>query len=243
METENTSAAVETPPELKPTVHNKPLGPLNRAQMEALNVADMVGGAAQNADYALALAGRDISPEFTRKFRKLVEGVREQATALLVSVTVRRVAIINERRAWDALAAVVKQVQMAAKQKYARTNRPRLDDYLIGTKWERTNASLAQASQTVLGVASTDTLPGINARLKGFQKVREEWVAACDAVAHATAAVAHDRDELAAAIRTVNDQRFTIQAAAAAEWPHGDESNRTVRLAFGLNPSRQLRAG
>jgi len=241
MEIENTPVATELSPELKATVKSKSSGPLSRAQAYGLMLADTVGAAAQHEAYAMALAGRDITSEHTRKFLKLIEAAREGATVVVVSTTLRRVAVSNEAAARKNLAAMVREIQKAAKQKYARTNRLLLEDYLISKKWNTDTASLAQASQTVLDRASQDTLPGINVRLKEFHKVREEWVAASVAVAEAKTALANGRTELAKTLQAVDDQRFAIQTAADTEWPHTDESNRTTRIAFGLNPTRAMK--
>ena len=134
-------------------------------------------------------------------------------------------------------------MQKAAKQKYARTNRIALGDYLIGQKLNGSRPNLEQTSQTIIGRATSDTLPGFTtARVKALGTQRQTWLVAQSAQAEAETAAMSARAELKAMVKSIKDRKIAIQLAADAQWPHTDEENSGVRKEFSLSPRRPLAA-
>lgn len=135
----------------------------------------------------------------------------------------------------------MREVQKAAKQKYASTNRIALANYLIGKKLNGSRPNLAQTSQALVTQLGNDTLPGFTAaKVKNLGTLRDSWITAQDAQAQAEAAALDSRAELLTMLKSVEDRRRALQLAADAEWPHTEDANAGVRKEFGLQPRRPL---
>jgi len=170
-----------------------------------------------------------------------VDTAREQATAALVSTTLRQNASAAEADAADALLAGMREIQKAAKQKYARTNRISLRDYLIGKKLNGNRPNLMQTSQTLLDKAAEETLPGITpAKVKALRTTRQRWVDAHTAQTENRAAAITQRTELGSQLKSIEDRKMAIQLAADAEWPHTDEANAGIRSQFAIPATRPV---
>jgi transcriptional regulator of heat shock response len=242
MNTTSAATAVAEPsPGPAPETKTKSPGSLNQAQARALTKAENIGLAAQNEDHAPALAAREITADFTTQFLADVDGAREQATSVLVSTTARQTASAAERVASKSLLGGLREVQKAAKQKYARTNRIFLRDYFIGKKLNGSRPNLMQTSQTLLDKASGETLPGITtAKVKALRTARQTWVDAHTAKTANQSTALTQRVELKDMLKSIEDRKQAIQLAADAEWPHTDEANAGIRTQFALPAKRPL---
>ena len=241
-ETSTTAVAEPTPVPAPETKHKSP-GLLNQRQAKALSKAEKVGLAAQHADHASALAARDIGEDHVTQFLADVDAAREKATAGLVSTTSRQNATATEAATAKTLLAAMREIQKAAKQKYARTNRISLRDYLIGKPLNGSRPNLMQTSQTLLDKASEETLPGITAaKIKSLRTVRQAWVDANTAQTESKSAALTHRTELQNMLKSIADRKVGIQLAADAEWPHTDETNSGIRGEFAMPARRPLLA-
>lgn len=239
-DTTTTAVAEPTPVPAPETKHKSP-GLLNQQQARALTKAEQVGLAAQHKDHAPALAARDISEDHITQFLADVDTAREQATATLVSTTLRQNASATEATAADALLAGMREIQKAAKQKYARTNRIALRDYLIGEELNGNRPNLMQTSQTLLNKAAEETLPGITAaKIKALRTARQAWIDANTAQTENRATAITQRTELQELLKSIEDRKVAIQLAADAEWPHTEKASAGIRTQFAMATTRPV---
>ena len=137
----------------------------------------------------------------------------------------------------------MQEVQKAAKQKYARTNRLALGDYFVGQKLNGNRPNLLQTSQTILDKPAADTLPVITtAKVKKLGTLRQGWIDAKAAQTDSSTAAQSARANLRTILKSIEDRRVAIQLAADAEWPHTDETHAAIRKEFGLSSSKPLQA-
>src|ERR1041385_5849256 len=131
------------------TKTNKSPGIVNQRFARLLTRAEFIGITAQKDDYASVLANREINDDDVSKYLASVDAARDKAAAALTSTTARRSATAAEKKAQRELEAGLHEVQKAAKQKYARTNRIALTDYFVGRKLNGNRANLLQSSQSI----------------------------------------------------------------------------------------------
>ena len=133
-------------PEPVPAVNSKTKSPglLNQAQARALTKAEQIGTAAQHPDHAPALDGRDISQAFVAQLLSDVDAARDQAASAVASTTARINATADATTAAYTMIGGLQEVQKAARQRYSRTNRIALNDYLIGEKLNGSRPNLLQ---------------------------------------------------------------------------------------------------
>ncbi len=216
-------------------------GPLNKRHAQLLASSESLGSAAQDADHAPTLEARDISANFVTQFVSDTNAARNKVADTLASRTAKLNATASEKKTAHALINGLREVQKAAKQIYARTNRIALKDYLVGKPLNGSRPNLEQTSQTIINKAAADTLPGITtAKLEALRASRQTWMDAVGAQAESHAVSLTDRAELSDMLRSIQDRKLAIQLAADAEWPHTDSENAGVRTTFGLHPKRPL---
>lgn len=161
--------------------------------------------------------------------------------AAVNNTTAHREATAAEKKAAKKLEAGLREVQKAAKQKYARSNRLALADYFIGKKLNGSQHNLLQTSQTILGKVAGDELPGITTtKVKALGAQRKSWLDATETQTMAETASLSSRAELKTMVKSIKDKKIAIQLAADAEWPHSDEENSGTRKEFALSPKRPL---
>ncbi len=229
------AAGTETKPKRSP-------GLINQAHARALSRAESVATSAKLTAYAPALEARDIEGEFTDTLLEDVDKGRDKAAEAVANTTAQRHAAATARREAKKLEAGLREVQIAAKQKYARSNRIAMRDFLVGRKLNGSHANLAQTSQTIINRAGSDKLPGFTAaRVKALDTQRQAWLDAQAAQAEAETAAIKARAELKELVKSITDRRFVIQLAADAEWSHQEEVNGAVRKEFGLSTKRPLK--
>jgi hypothetical protein len=241
---DNTDTIAVAAPVAEPTSTPKrkhSRGPLNKAHLRKLTKAEGVGQAAQNTDYAAPLAAREIDADFVTQFLSDTDDARTKAADALQHSTATQNATATEGKAAYTLVAGLQEVQKAAKQKYARTNRIALGDYFVGKKLNGNRPNLLQTSQTIVNKLADDTLPGITAaKVKKLGTLRQGWIAAKTAQTDSSTAAQSARAELKTMLKSIEDRKVAIQLAADAEWPHTDEANAAIRKEFGLSPRKPL---
>ena len=238
-EASTTVVAPEPVPAVK-TKHKSP-GLLNQTQARALTKAEQIGLAAEHPDHAPALDGREITKDFVTQLATDVDAARDLAAEALASTTARQNATTAATTAAYGLIGGLQEVQKAAKQRYSRTNRIALKDYLIGEKLNGSRPNLLQTSQTILNKAGTDVLPGITpAKLKALRTARQAWIDAHTTQTESKATAVKHRAELKDAVKSIENRKVAIQLAADAQWPHSDGVNAGVRTQFALPTKRPL---
>lgn len=218
-------------------------GAINQAHARAMSRAESVATSAKHAAYAPSLETREIEPEFTDKLLEDVGKRRDKAAEAVANTTAQRNAAATAKREARKLEAALREVQIAAKQKYARSNRIAMGDYLVGRKLNGSHANLAQTSQTLINRAESDKLPGSTAaKLKSLGTQRQAWLDARASQKEAESAAKTSRAELREMLKSITDRRVAIQLAADAEWTHAEEANAAVRKEFALSAKRPLKA-
>ena len=217
-------------------------GPLNQAQLRRLTRSENIIQAAKHPDRASALDGRDISDDFLTTLADDTDAARAKAAEAMQHTADSKAATANERKAAQALIAGLQEVQKAAKQKYARTNRMALEKYFIGRKLNGSRPNLLQTSQTILDNLASDTLPGITAaKTKALNAARQGWIAANALHSDTQSSARAARAELKVMLKSLDDRRIAVQLAADAEWPHTDEENAATRKEFSLPRNRPIK--
>lgn len=221
----------------------KPCSSINQAFARELTKAESVVQAARNPARVTALANREIDDAYVTALFTEIGNARDKAAAVVINSTAKREATAAQTAAEKRLLALLQEVQKAAKQKYARSNRIALKVYFVGKKLNGSRPNLAQTSQTILGKLATDTLPGITAtKVAALETARTNWVNATDTQDAAEAAVLDAHAELKSLIKNVTDRRVAVQLAADAEWPHSTEEHGGVRKEFALSSRRAFAA-
>ena len=237
----NTTVAVAAP--AAEPKHKRTRGPLNQGYLRKLTNAETIGAAAQDEDYASPLSQRDIDKDFVTELLADLDAARNKATEALQHTTAARSATAAEAKANSALHGALQEVQKAAKQKYARTNRIALGDYFVGKKLNGSRPNLLQTSQTILSKLAGDKLPGFTpAKIKGLGALRQGWIDAKVAQTDNTTAARTARAALKTLLKSIEDRKVAIQLAADAEWPHSEEENAAIRKEFRLSHRRPFKA-
>jgi len=232
-----TAAAPAVAPQKKRT-----RSPLNQGQLRELTKTESVVLAAQDPDHAAALDKRDISAEFVAGVKTDVDAARAKAGGVLQHSTAAQSATAMEATTADALLAALHEVQKAAKQRYSRTNRIALKDYLVGNPLNGNRRNLQQTSQLILAKTAADDLPGFTpAKIRTAATLRQSWMNALATQADELKATQNARAELKAMLKSIADRRVEIHLAADAEWPHTDEAHAGIRREFGLSPKRPFK--
>ena len=215
--------------------------PINQGHARELTRTEAVAAAAQAAGRTTGLAAREVNAEFVTELLADCEVARTKMGEAVNNTTAQRNATAAEKKAAKALEAALREVQKAAKQKYARTNRIALADYFVGKRLNGSQPNLAQTSQTIIGKLATDDLPGITAaKERAIGTLRQAWVDASEAQASAETAAQAARAEVKTMLASIRDRRHALQCAADAEWPHSNEENGGVRREFALSSRRPL---
>ena len=241
METLNNDAAAAA--EVAEPKRKQPRATLNQVHLRKLKRAESVVVAAVETSRAPRLALRDISESFVDNLRADTQAARAKAAAVVHHSTAGQTSTVEEGKAARALLAALQEVQIAARQKYSRTNRVALADYFIGRKLNGSQPNLLQTSQTIITRLETDVLPGITAaKVKNLGTLRQAWIDASNAQGEAVQAAQTARAELKTLLHSIGDRRIAIQLAADAEWPYFNEGNAAVRRDFSLPARRPYKA-
>ena len=240
--TESAAVAAPSAPAAEPK-RKRTRGSLNQAHLRKLTKAEGIGQAAKNTDYATPLAAREIDADLVAELLSDTDEARAKAADALQHSTAAQTATAEEGKAAYALVGALQEVQKAAKQKYAHTNRIALGDYFVGKKLNGSRPNLLQTSQTILNKLGADTLPGITAaKVKKIGTLRQAWIDAKATRIDSSTAAQSARAELKTLLKSIQDRKVVIQLAADAEWPHADKENVAIRKEFGLSPRQPFQA-
>lgn len=239
---DNTDSIAVAAPVAEPK-QKRTRGPLNKDHLRKLTKAEGVGQAAQNTEHAPLLAERDITPALVTQLLNDTDEARDKAADAVRFSTASKNATADEDTAAHTLLAAMQEVQKAAKQKYARTNRIALDDFLVGKKLNGNRPNLLQTSKIILNKLAGDTLPGIKAaKITKLRNLRLAWINANAEHSDSNTFAQNARAELKPMLKSIEDRKVAIQLAADAEWPHTDKTHAATRKEFGLSPRKPFHA-
>ena len=218
---------------------------LNQAQVLALTKAEQIVAAARKPAHLAALDAREIPVAVLDQLDVDIEAARKASARAIHSSTDKEGATLDQAAAKRALLAAIQEVQSAAKQKYARRDPVRLQDYFVGKRLDQSRADLLQYSSGILlrlqgDAAATpavapDPLPGISAaKIAALAAARKAYSDAKKPQSDSVSDASDERDERDDLIASITDRRIEIQFAADAEWPYSDEGNAGVRREFYL---------
>ena len=240
------STPESSPPVTPPAAAAKP-GYFNQAQLEDLDLAELILASARSN--AAALEEQDITTVYLDGFAAHASETRARASESGQGKEDAKAATELSGKAATSLFTALQQIQSAAKQKHKMlaedgdpsTNFP-TDGYLIGTRLNGSRASLLQNAATLITRIQEDALPGYKTPEKSPPS------SSCSPTTAARTSeqtdttrdkeiTRLDRDEL---IHVLNTRRSAIQHAADALWPWSDENNRPIRKTFSLPLNRPL---
>lgn len=207
----------------------------NQAILDELSKAETICLLAQRPAYSGPLAAREITAERVTAALLQIPLARAKSHAG-TQATVSKEGITGvEEDKKTKLMAKLDEMQTAAKQKFGRTDRNRLQNYAIGNRIDTNRPLLEQMGQQIIDQAAADALPGITSTK--IQAARDALKAYKDidldqsgAQAGATGA----RGTLKTMMKAITDFRIEVQLAADAEWPHSNPDNASIRTEFKL---------
>lgn len=236
--TETNGAASVSAPAIKKKLQRSLF---NQAQLRALAKADAVGVAAQKEALVSALEQREIMPTDVTALRSDVIAARAKARSAVDFTLVAQNSSKEEKIASKKLVTAMREIQKAAKQKFGRSNRTMLAQYLVGKKLNGTRPNLLQTSQSILDKVAEAPVPGFTAgKITTVQGLRTQWIAVNTGQEDAQRASMTLRAELKTLLKSIDQRRAAIQTAADAEWPHHNPENAGIRKDFALPINRPL---
>lgn len=215
---------------------------LNKAEIRELNIAEDLAAVARRPAYLPVLNGHEIDADFLDVILNGIKAARGQGASATQNDTGKESATLNEAEARAALVIAMRQVQAAAKRKWARTQPEKLDDYAVNKNINASRPVLEEHSeQFITNLNTSERPPSINttfitklaAARAGFMSYGTEQGSKASAASGARAA----RKQLVA---TIKDRRLELQYAADGAWPPGTPGNAAIRREFGLPPNRFL---
>ncbi len=237
------SAPIVTPPSATTT----PRSYFNRAQLEDLDLAELILAATRSN--AAELAEQDITAAYVDGFADHVDETRARASESGQGKEEAKAATELAGTAATALFTALQQIQSAAKQKHkmlAEDGDPATnfstEGYLIGTRLNGSRAALLQNAATLILRIKADSLPGFKTpeKIAAVETLLSTYKGKEADKTEATRdkeLTRLDRDDL---IHVLNTRRSSIQHAADAIWPWSIEANRPIRKTFALPLNRPL---
>jgi hypothetical protein len=210
--------------------------------MRELTKSKQIALSAKKADFAPLLADREIAPAFVDALLADIPETRNKKAAASQSITGRHTATVAEAEARKALIIALQDVQAAAAQKYGRTQKTVLRDYLFGSRFDRSRQALEQSSQAVIAKLQSDTLPGITADKKtALVALRQAYIESNETQMDRYTEAHIHRSVADTLLKSITDRRIAIQYAADAVWPYRIKGNRGIRREFFLPSNRPFR--
>ncbi|MBC8128529.1 MAG: hypothetical protein H8M99_15420 [Gloeobacteraceae cyanobacterium ES-bin-144] len=243
------SDTTTTTPTIPAAATTRTRGYFNQAQLEDLDLAELVLSSARAN--AAALESQEITAAYLDGFAANVSETRTRASQSGLGKEDAKNAAELAGAAAAALHTALQQIQSAAKQKhkmFAEDGDPDTqfptDGYLLGTRLNGSRANLLQNAETLILRLKSDSLPGFNSpekitaieQLLANYRGKEVTQTETDRSRELTRL---DRDEL---IHILNTRRSSIQHAADVLWPWGNEANRPTRKTFALPLNRPMGA-
>lgn len=225
----------------KKTKRSRDLSGLNQAEVQELTRTEAVVAAARRPERQALLLELEITPAYLAVVEDGIKTARGHGAKATQNDTGKESATLDEQEARGRLVTAMRQVQAAAKRKYARTQPEKLDDFAVGKKIDASRPVLEEHSAQMLEKLNTDRPPGINTtfitRLAG---ARVEFMSSGNMQGTKRNAASGEREARRSLVQTLKDRRLEIQYAADSAWPPGEPGHAAIRREFGLPPFRFL---
>ncbi len=223
-----------TQPEPKQSKRSRNL--INKALNQTISRTEKVIATARLSAYAAILAEHEIDDAFLAALQTDCQTASTIIGSTVNATGDRAGATANETSARRALMAAVRTVQSAARQKYGKTNRGAMIDYMIGTRLGQNRAQIEHCAATVLNKLASDKLPGINPDKLAAALQTYRGIETVQAAAQSSAT--SNRAALEALIEKIDAARRQILLAVETAWPPDNAANAGLRAEFGLPPRR-----
>ena len=232
----------------------------NQSQLEDLETAEDIVKSARTDPYKTALAAREITTAVVDHLAQLCFDARRRTAKVVREETAGQTLTLRATGRERELVILLQEIQAAAKQKYARREPSRLQDFFIGDRLNPNEATLHQNAFSIADLLTPQTgtdlataserLPGITlAKIDELRSLINLPPTGSSSSSSASSsdddtlippdAVA-DRAERDLLIGEINDRRMEIQFAADAQYPYTDSRNEEARRAFQLPLSRPI---
>lgn len=237
-----------TPPPATPeTAAPRTRGYFNQAQLEDLELADIVIAAA--LDHPEEMTEQDITADYLAGFQAALEESRARSAAASHEGDESKQATQATAEAAKALITALQKIQSSAKQKHKMldedgdpsTNFP-VDGYLIGTRLDANRAALLQSAATLIARASADSLPGFKtpAKIAAVKSLLTAYTGEKEDQAGAQREKELSRLDRDGLLHLINTRRSAVQHAADAIWPASQEATRPIRKTFKIPLTRAM---
>lgn len=229
----------------------------NQAQLEDLETAEHIVESARTEPFKTTLAARDITTAVVDHLATLCFNARQRTAKVVREETAGETLTLRAAGEERALVILLQDIQAAAKQKYARREPVRLQDFFIGDRLNPNEATLHQNAfsiadlltpQTGTNLATArDQLPGITLAkidaLRAFIHLPPTGSSSSSSSSSSSDGLippdtVADRAERDLLIAEITDRRMEIQFAADGAYPYTDDLNEEARRAFQLPLSR-----
>lgn len=233
-------------PEPTPAAKTRTPGVANKKQQASVALAEQVTTAAAKDDYAGTLENEhEIAPAFIAQLAGDCATARGGLGQVVENAVAKIVATGGKTGTQQALKRAIRQIQAAAKQKYAGSQPLMLKDYYIGRKIDASQQALAQVGTAILDKISppegstADVLPGVTAgKIAALSGAVDAYTAAWSAQATATSDKAKGQFALATLFKSIDSRRRIVQFAVDGEWSYDVAANAPIRREFGLPANR-----
>jgi hypothetical protein len=235
-------------PEPTPVAKTRKQGIVNKKQQTSLALAEQVSAAAAKAEYASTLeTGHEIAPAFIAQLAADCATARGGLGQIVDHAVAKHVATGGKTGTKQNLMRAIRQIQAAARQKYAVSQPAVLQDYYIGQKIDANQDTLEQVGTAILdkisppegSTTTADVLPGVTAgKIAALSSAVSAYTAAWSAQASAQSDKTKGHIALAALVKSIDDRRRIVQFAVDGEWPFDDAANAPIRREFGLPANR-----
>lgn len=217
---------------------------LHRAQLVELTKAEQIVLAARKTIYRALLQAREITNTFLNTLESDIASARSKSAVAMQSTVSKEAATVSEADAEEALVIALQEVQAAAKQKYARSNRVMLQDYYVGQNLAANRHTLEQVSAGIVEKLIADSLPGITSdKVEALSELRDSYVSANSSQTDEQSSATQQRSERNELVSSIMDRRIQIQFAADAQWPYRVPANEAARREFFLPLERPFTPG
>ncbi len=207
----------------------------NQAILDELHKSEQICLKVQKPEYGPTLAAREISAQLVSDTLVAIQQARAKSAEATQATTGKEGVTGTEEILKKQLIARLDEIQTAAKQKFGRTDKNRLQDYYIGVRIDQNRARLEQVSGQIIAKAGTDALPGITPdKLNTASEALTAYTGVEETQSGAQSGATGGRSTLKTMVKAITDTRIAIQLAADAEWPHGNPANAAVRVEFKL---------
>jgi hypothetical protein len=199
-------------------------------------------------EYASVLeTEHEIAPDFIAQLAADCATARGSLGQVVENAVAKNVATGGKTGTKQTLMRAIRQIQAAAKQKYAGNQPLMLKDYYIGQKIDANQDLLGQIGTAILdkisppegSTATADVLPGVKAgKISALTSAVAAYTSAWNAQASAQSDKTKGHLAVAALVKSIDDRRRIVQFAADGEWPFDDAANAPIRREFGIPTSR-----